>query len=73
MGSIYIVIVSAFPSALVTFIRYITASLLSLKGLPRRQWPQRINVPNVILKMIIEDTINSPFLSAWNPICVGCR
>jgi len=65
--------VSAFPSALVTFIRYIAASLPSPKGLPYRQWPQRINVPNVILKMIIEDAINGPLLSAWNLICVGCR
>jgi len=37
MGSICIVIVSAFSSTLVIFIYYIAASLLSLKELPYRQ------------------------------------
>ena len=52
--------VSAFSSALVTFIRYVAASLPS----PSQAMTLTHNVPNIILEIMREDTIDGPLLSA---------
>ena len=59
MGSTYIIMVSAFSSTLVTFIHYIAVSLPS----PLQAMTLTHNIPNIILEIIKEDTINGPLLS----------